>query len=554
MAFSQLISSTMGNRFSRQNEGVEDLESTSHPYRYPQLLGKNFFADYFLMGGSRFETPGPDAYLFGENADLNLLNPKPVSFPYPQSPGNEPTKTLRSLVNLRKDSLKLVKSSDHKSYFIEFVFDADVKCSVTIHYKATEDLSTGLAIYTSREPFTSSPKSYFSKGSGQVYSSSAKHRIRPSLFEDGELEFCPLKSSFFPVVVQIDVNEEEYLGHSNITLATFEKMCDGSYTIKPIKQKQMVDGLCYLLQEIYGIENKVNQKSVKEEEYDLEETGLECVICMSDMRDTLILPCRHLCLCRECAESLRYQANNCPICRSPFHALLQIRAFVKKDGNSRSQGNENDEDTWPGYEEMPLVEALNGTIRPDDIPQEAIARMRRRSASSIRSSGRRRIDSARSQRCVERSLSACSGMSRPSTAAGRSRLERASSATDRRVESREANSQGEARGDTENAAVDYLPRRDAEIEELKNSRRLEELTSAHSEERATVPVFSSSKTQEDDSQEHQVHVDVSLPGTPLSSDLSGRSSRSAGSITATTPTYVRLEETTGEATVHIVST
>ncbi|KAK2571929.1 E3 ubiquitin-protein ligase MGRN1 [Acropora cervicornis] len=490
----------MGNRFSRQNEGVEDLESTSHPYRYPQLLGKNFFADYFLMGGSRFETPGPDAYLFGENADLNLLNPKPVSFPYPQSPGNEPTKTLRSLVNLRKDSLKLVKSSDHKSYFIEFVFDADVKCSVTIHYKATEDLSTGLAIYTSREPFASSPKSYFSKGSGQ-------------------LEFCPLKSSFFPVVVQIDV-----------------------------------DGLCYLLQEIYGIENKVNQKSVKEEEYDLEETGLECVICMSDMRDTLILPCRHLCLCRECAESLRYQANNCPICRSPFHALLQIRAFVKKDGNARPQGNENDEDTWPGYEEMPLVEALNGTIRPDDIPEEAIARMRRRSASSIRSSGRRRIDSARSQRYVERSLSACSGMSRPSTAAGRSRLERASSATDRRVESREAFSQGEARGDTENTAVDFLPRRDAEIEELKNSRRLEELTSAHSEERATVPVFSSSKTQEDDSQDHKVHVDVSLPGTPLSSDLSGRSSRSAGSITATTPTYVRLEETTGEATVHIVST
>lgn len=32
----------------------------------------------------------------------------------------------------------------------------------------------------------------------------------------------------------------EYLGHSNITLATFEKMSDGSYIIKPIKQKQMV--------------------------------------------------------------------------------------------------------------------------------------------------------------------------------------------------------------------------------------------------------------------------------------------------------------------------
>ena len=58
------------------------------------------------------------------------------------------------------------------------------------------------------------------------------------------------------------------------------------------------------------------------------------------------------------------------------------------------------------------------------IITEAVARMRRRSASSIRSSGRRRVESARGQRYVERSLSACSGMSRPSTApASRGRIE-----------------------------------------------------------------------------------------------------------------------------------
>ena len=60
--------------------------------------------------------------------------------------------------------------------------------------------------------------------------------------------------------------------------------------------------------------------------------------------------------------------------------------------------------------------------------------------------------------------------------------------------------------------------------------------------------------QEEDAQDLQVHVDVSLPGTPLSSDISGRSSRSAGSVSATTPTYIRLEEGTGEATVTTIPT
>lgn len=40
----------------------------------------------------------------------------------------------------------LYRSSDQESYSIEFVFDADVKCAVTVHYMATEDLSTGLAM------------------------------------------------------------------------------------------------------------------------------------------------------------------------------------------------------------------------------------------------------------------------------------------------------------------------------------------------------------------------------------------------------------------------
>ena len=41
----------------------------------------------------------------------------------------------------------LCRGTDKESYSVEFVFDADVKCAVTVHYKATEDLSTGLAMW-----------------------------------------------------------------------------------------------------------------------------------------------------------------------------------------------------------------------------------------------------------------------------------------------------------------------------------------------------------------------------------------------------------------------
>ena len=30
------------------------------------------------MGGEKFETPQPEAYLFGENSDLNFLSSKPA--------------------------------------------------------------------------------------------------------------------------------------------------------------------------------------------------------------------------------------------------------------------------------------------------------------------------------------------------------------------------------------------------------------------------------------------------------------------------------------------
>ena len=124
------------------------------------------------------------------------------------------------------------------------------------------------------------------------------------MHESDFLTFTP-GTDVLPVAVHCVAEEGEEPRQSHLTIGVVEKQSDGQWVLKAIKQKLFVDGLCYLLQEIYGIENKVVEGGYGGEDDDVEDTGAECVVCMSDMRDTLILPCRHLCLCNTCADSLR---------------------------------------------------------------------------------------------------------------------------------------------------------------------------------------------------------------------------------------------------------
>ena len=41
-----------------------------------------------------------------------------------------------------------------------------------------------------------------------------------------------------------------------------------------------------------------------------DESAKECVICMSEARDTTVLPCRHMCMCATCARMLRHQVRH----------------------------------------------------------------------------------------------------------------------------------------------------------------------------------------------------------------------------------------------------
>ncbi len=71
------------------------------------------------------------------------------------------------------------------------------------------------------------------------------------------------------------------------------------------------------MNDIYGIDN--NAANITDE------TQRECVICFTTTKDTVVLPCRHMCLCIGCSQIVRMQTNKCPICRTQVSSFMQIK-------------------------------------------------------------------------------------------------------------------------------------------------------------------------------------------------------------------------------------
>uniref|UniRef100_A0A8C8IPC4 E3 ubiquitin-protein ligase n=1 Tax=Oncorhynchus tshawytscha TaxID=74940 RepID=A0A8C8IPC4_ONCTS len=330
----------MGSILSRRIAGVEDIDiQANSAYRFPPKSG-NYFASHFFMGGEKFDTPHPEGYLFGENMDLNFLGNRPVQFPYVTPAPHEPVKTLRSLVNIRKDSLRLVRYKDDTDapveeggkpkvlYGVEFTFDADARVAITLYCQAFEEFTNGMAMYNPKGPALVSETVHYKRGVSQHFSLPS-FKIDFTDWKEEDLNF-DLDRGVFPMVIQAVVDEGDGRWSKRLTLMLMFFHVDGSFSVKPLKQKQIVDRVSYLLQEIYGIENKNNQETK--------------VVILELTRNTF-----------------------------SFRALLQIRAVRKKPGPLSpvsfspvlAQTMDHDEHSSsdsvpPGFEPISLLEALNG--------------------------------------------------------------------------------------------------------------------------------------------------------------------------------------------------
>ncbi|KAI3921681.1 hypothetical protein MKW92_049170 [Papaver armeniacum] len=325
-----------------------------HPPPQPEMTGNRYvFAaaspypqqqqPYYHQYPGYYPTPPPTMPLpnpyHGPHMDPTHGNWVAGRYPCPPMPQNptpyvehQKAVTIRNDVNLKKETLRVEPDEENPGKFlIAFTFDATVAGSITVVFFAKEGLDCNLTpMREGLQPITMS----FQQGLGQKFKQTPGTGIDFSVFEETEL-MKEGDMEVFPLAVKAEASPPEHNGLEGenpapgavtlqITQAVFEKE-KGEYKVRVVKQILSVNGMRYELQEIYGIGNSVDN------DLDGNDPGKECVICLSEPRDTTVLPCRHMCMCSGCAKVLRFQTNRCPICRQPVDRLLEIKVNNRTD-------------------------------------------------------------------------------------------------------------------------------------------------------------------------------------------------------------------------------
>ncbi|XP_019058664.1 PREDICTED: probable E3 ubiquitin-protein ligase LUL4 [Tarenaya hassleriana] len=274
--------------------------------------------------------PQQAPYFAGQtNGWAPMLRPPAMVGPPPQPPPyveHQSAKKVRNDVNVHKDTVRLeVDDLSPGHLLVSFVFDALFDGSFTITFFAKEEAKCELIpqfpeVYApTRVPFY--------KGLSQKFLQPSGTGTDLGFFALDDLS-KPSSDDVYPLVISADTSvspnssDSEESVHKQITQAVLEKADDGSFKAKVVKQILWIEGVRYELRELYGIGSSNTEGPQSLEDSD---SGKECVICMAEPKDTAVLPCRHLCMCSDCAKELRIQSNKCPICRQPIEELLEIK-------------------------------------------------------------------------------------------------------------------------------------------------------------------------------------------------------------------------------------
>eukprot|EP00703_Trepomonas_sp_PC1_P000205 JAP96401.1 Zinc finger and RING finger domain-containing protein [Trepomonas sp. PC1] len=99
------------------------------------------------------------------------------------------------------------------------------------------------------------------------------------------------------------------IGDNEVQFQMFEADLNKTEILKEVVK---VHGEFYELQKVYGATTPGDENKTS------------CCICFDENPKIVAMPCRHLILCKECAEKFRIRSQECPLCRAQIEVLIDL--------------------------------------------------------------------------------------------------------------------------------------------------------------------------------------------------------------------------------------
>ncbi|CAD8167971.1 unnamed protein product [Paramecium pentaurelia] len=243
--------------------------------------------------------------------DLYQNNPQQIIQDFPQYLQNQDQHPARFKHNvevkkvvpkqnntyIKKDSFKLTQI-DASTYQIEFVFECLEPVTLKIHLLAVETINSE---FITQKINAFQQKTYhFEPVSGYKFDQ-FQFDIRQIKLED--LEYTNQEKRQYPLIIEMETQEKSLFQYC------FFKLNQNEIQLQTFEIKMQKNGKAFSVRDVYG-----GQK----------DQDKDCVICLSNKVNTLILPCKHMSLCQTCCQGLKERSSKCPICRNRISSFRII--------------------------------------------------------------------------------------------------------------------------------------------------------------------------------------------------------------------------------------
>jgi hypothetical protein len=194
-----------------------------------------------------------------------------------------PMKTLGTteLVQVNSDTVRVLRSCENGRILrVQFQYSTKSRSWVEVYYSSYED---------------------------EAKRTRQDLRVSQDCQFDNVFQLSSTGAADDPLIIRISIDGSKFT-----RLLEFSRFKEGDNHLT--QQILSYNGIEMVIQTLYGAEegnNSVNNQT-------------NCVICLGDDGNTAALPCRHKCLCSDCAASLLTKGSKCPVCRSVVQLWLRL--------------------------------------------------------------------------------------------------------------------------------------------------------------------------------------------------------------------------------------